>query len=281
MDNLARNYPEPVPGHFNIGLLHTSLNGREGHEHYAPCSLEDLLNRGYDYWALGHVHQFEMVSRDPPVVFPGCIQGRNVRETGVKGSVLVIVDEDRAPAVTPCPHDVIRWERLAVNLERAATRETALDAFKVALAALLDRHAPLPFIVRAIFNGQTPSHAAIVGDLDYWKEAVRSVAVANYGERTWIEKIIVSTSAPPKNAAAAADPGPLRELDRLVDDLQRDENRLRTLAEALAPLLQRLPADYRQGENALDPEDPDQLRQIVHQAYALLIKGLKQENPGA
>ncbi len=66
-----------------------------------------------------------------------------------------------------------------------------------------------------------------------------------------------------------------------MDDLQRDEGRLRTLAEGLAPLLQRLPADYRQGENALNPEDPDQLRQFVRQAYALLVKGLKEENPGA
>ena len=31
-DNLAIDYPDPVPGHFNIGLLHTSLTGREGHE---------------------------------------------------------------------------------------------------------------------------------------------------------------------------------------------------------------------------------------------------------
>ncbi len=281
IDNLARNYPEPVPGYFNIGLLHTSLNGREGHENYAPCSLEDLRNRGYDYWALGHVHQFEIAASDPPAIFPGCIQGRNIRETGLKGSVLVVVDEDRSPQITPRPHDVIRWERVAVNLERTATREAALDAFKDALAALLDRHASLPFIVRAIFSGQTPAHAAIAGDLDYWKEAVRSVAVANYGERVWVEKIIVSTAAPPKGAGAAADPGPLRELDHLVTRIQGDEKRLRALAEGLSPLLQRLPADYRQGENALNPDDTDQLRQIVEQAYALLVKGLKQENPGA
>ena len=281
MDNLASGYPEPLSRHFNIGLLHTSLDGREGHANYAPCRLEHLENRGYDYWALGHVHQFERVAEEPLVVFPGCLQGRNIRETGTKGSVLVAVESGRVSEINRCPHDVIRWERLEINLERAATREAALDAFKVALAALLERHAPLPIIVRATFNGQTPAHAAIVGDLDYWKEAVRSIAVANYGERTWVEKIIVSTSAPPKNTGVAADPGPLRELDQLVDDLQRDEGRLRTLAEGLAPLMQRLPADYRQGENALIPEDPDQLRQFVRQAYALLVKGLKQENPGA
>ena len=42
LDNLARSYPARVPGLFNIGLLHTCVDGREGHEPYAPCSLSDL-----------------------------------------------------------------------------------------------------------------------------------------------------------------------------------------------------------------------------------------------
>ncbi|WP_197535633.1 metallophosphoesterase family protein [Pararhodospirillum photometricum] len=73
--NLALDYPAPVPGAFNIGLLHTGLGGRGGHENYAPCTLADLLGRGYNYWALGHVHQAEVVHPDPPVVFPGIPHG--------------------------------------------------------------------------------------------------------------------------------------------------------------------------------------------------------------
>ncbi|MCP5049968.1 MAG: DNA repair exonuclease, partial [bacterium] len=102
-DNMALAYPDPVPGYFNIGLLHTSLNGREGHENYAPCTVEDLKNRGYDYWALGHVHQSEIVSSDPFIVFPGCIQGRHIRETGDKGGVLVTVESGSAPEVLHYP----------------------------------------------------------------------------------------------------------------------------------------------------------------------------------
>jgi DNA repair exonuclease SbcCD nuclease subunit len=60
-DNLAREFSKAEPGKFNIGLLHTSLNGREGHDTYAPCSLDDLKSKGYDYWALGHVHEREVV----------------------------------------------------------------------------------------------------------------------------------------------------------------------------------------------------------------------------
>src|SRR2546427_294312 len=79
----------------NVGLLHTSLNGREGHDDYAPCTAATLTNRGYDYWALGHVHRREVVSSDPYVVYSGNLQGRNARETGAKGATIVEVHEGR------------------------------------------------------------------------------------------------------------------------------------------------------------------------------------------
>ena len=56
-DNLAAAYPEPVDGVFNIGVLHTGMGGMGGHANYAPCTVDDLVAKGYDYWALGHVHQ--------------------------------------------------------------------------------------------------------------------------------------------------------------------------------------------------------------------------------
>ncbi|MFC7540225.1 exonuclease SbcCD subunit D [Siccirubricoccus deserti] len=37
LENLVPRYPRPVAGAFNIGLLHTSVNGRPGHAGYAPA----------------------------------------------------------------------------------------------------------------------------------------------------------------------------------------------------------------------------------------------------
>ena len=48
-EDLSRNYPTAVPDLFNIGLLHTSLTGRPGHENYAPTTVDALISRGYDY----------------------------------------------------------------------------------------------------------------------------------------------------------------------------------------------------------------------------------------
>ena len=87
--DLAARYPEAVAGAFNIGVLHTALDGREGHDPYAPTRVETLRGKGYDYWALGHVHAREVVSREPWIVFPGNLQARHLRETGSKGATLV------------------------------------------------------------------------------------------------------------------------------------------------------------------------------------------------
>ena len=282
MENLARRYPEPLPGFFNIGLLHTSLTGREGHENYAPCTLDDLENRGYDYWALGHVHRFERVAETPLVIFPGCLQGRNARETGVKGSVLVSVEDGRIAEAAACSHDVIRWANLSVALDQAASARAGLDAFQKELEVLIARNDPLPVIVRATFTGATEAHAEINGDLEYWKEAVRSAALAVSGERVWIHKINVRTQPPQREGDLFVDPGPLRELDDLVAALLRDDDEeLGALGIAVAPLLNKLPAEYRQGENALHQDNPERWREIIRQAHDLLVKGLKKEPHGA
>ena len=84
-EDLSSAYPQADPHLFNIGLLHTCLDGKPGHEPYAPCTVDGLRSKGYQYWALGHVHNREVVSQDPWIVFPGNIQGRHARETGSQG----------------------------------------------------------------------------------------------------------------------------------------------------------------------------------------------------
>jgi len=273
--NLVLGYPEPVPGYFNIGLLHTSLNGRQGHAPYAPCTLADLETRGYDYWALGHVHAFEIVAQDPPVVFPGCIQGRHIRETGAKGAVLVSVSDNSPPDIVHHPLDVIRWASVDVDLTNADTRQAALDRFATVLTEAMQASDPLPLIARVVFRGRAPIHAVIAGDPDHWKEAVRSTAMAQFGERIWIERVILDTRRPLKTEPEPAAPGPLRELEQVMDQIRADEDLLITLGDELHGLFRKLPAEYRRGSRAIDPSDPDHLRRIVNQAQALLVQNLR------
>ena len=118
-ENLAADYPDPVPALFNIGLLHTSLGGYAEHPTYAPCSTQELVAKGYDYWALGHVHDHTVLHRDPYVVFPGNLQGRNIREQGKKGAVLVEVEDRHVTSLTHLALDVVRWARVEVDASDA------------------------------------------------------------------------------------------------------------------------------------------------------------------
>lgn len=64
-ENLAGGFGSAESGMFNIGLLHTSLDGRAGHLNYAPCTIGDLYSKNFEYSALGHTHKQEFVSKDP------------------------------------------------------------------------------------------------------------------------------------------------------------------------------------------------------------------------
>ncbi|WP_010529858.1 metallophosphoesterase family protein [Lentibacillus jeotgali] len=70
---------------YHIAMLHGSLYSNTEHDVYAPFRLSDLTDKSFDYWALGHIHQREVIKKDPPVVYPGNIQGRTSKEVGKKG----------------------------------------------------------------------------------------------------------------------------------------------------------------------------------------------------
>lgn len=131
--NLAAAYPEAVQGHFNIGILHTSLAGREGHDTYAPVTPEQLKSKRYDYWALGHIHKREMVREGGPwIVFPGNIQGRSIRETGPRGCAIVTVDDSHQARAEFVDLDVIRFHEVEVDLTGMALMEDLTERVREA-----------------------------------------------------------------------------------------------------------------------------------------------------
>ncbi len=131
--NLARGYPDPVPHAFNIGLLHTGLGGEEGHETYAPCTLAELVQKGYDYWALGHIHQADVRHERPYVVYSGNLQGRHIRESGPKGAYLADVQGGSIAALTPFYVDVVRWALLEVSAVGCETLHELFDGIRDAV----------------------------------------------------------------------------------------------------------------------------------------------------
>ena len=248
MCDLSADYPEPVPGCFNIGLLHTSADGREGHVTYAPCSVASLTARGYDYWALGHVHRREVLSRDPWIVFPGNLQGRHVREAGAKGATLVIV-EDRA--VISAEHhdlDVLRWEVCRVDVAAAQLPEEAVDLVLGRLGTLERQNGDRVLAVRLEVIGATPAHDALSRDPEHWVNEFRA-ATLGLGGAVWLEKVVLATSAP---GVTGGSDDTLKGLRATIEQLHVDPAALESLVREFADLRSKLPPEYRKGDDAID-----------------------------
>jgi DNA repair exonuclease SbcCD nuclease subunit len=260
-----------VPGLFNVGLLHTCVDGREGHEPYAPCSLSDLRAREYGYWALGHVHARETLHQeDPWIVFPGNIQGRHVREPGPKGCMLVTIDHAQTvAAIEPRCLDMVRWETCRVDAAGARDGDEILHRFQQRLNRLLPGCDGRLLALRAEFHGACAAHAPLSAKSTHWTNEVRQAALDAGSGRVWVEKVILKTT-PPGEAPNNRGDAPLTELTACLEELRADDARLRALGDrALDDLKRKLDSDL------LDELDaPERLRALLDQVGPLLFERL-------
>jgi DNA repair exonuclease SbcCD nuclease subunit len=274
--DLASRYPAPVPDRFNIGVLHTCATGREGHEPYAPCSLETLREKGYDYWALGHVHRREILLEDPLAVFPGNTQGRHARETGAKGCVVVSVDDRGRAEASFRPLDAARWFVEEVDASEAAGGYDLIDAVTGRLEDLLEENPELPLVVRVRATGSSRAHEALASDPDRWTNEIRAAALEAGGGRVFLEKVQVRTR-PPGDPAGSGGGGPVRELLRTLDELGSDPEALASLGRVLDDLQRKLPRELREAEDAPAPGDSDWVRDVLEQVRPMLVRRLMRE----
>jgi DNA repair protein SbcD/Mre11 len=268
-DNLALRYPEPKSGCFNVGLLHTALNGRDGHDNYAPCSVEDLRARNYDYWALGHVHTRETVSTEPHIVFSGNIQGRHARETGPKGCVVVDVGTDGAVEVSFRPLDVVRWAHLEVDAGAARDLDDVLALVKADLTAAHDAAEGRLLAARVSVVGTSEAHHELWQDHSRLTNEVRGIA----GEldQAWVEKVRPATKAADRDGDGGAPGGldSIADLRRTADRLRVDPDGVRRLLESTS-LLAKLPHEARTPA-MIRPEDPEWSSVLFDEAVDLLV----------
>jgi exonuclease SbcD len=192
--NLAKDYPAADADRFNIGLLHTSVDGREGHDSYAPCSVEQLGGHDYQYWALGHVHQREVLSQTPWIVFPGNLQGRHINETGPKGATLVTVIDDRVAKVEPIVLDDVRWGRIEVVIPVEADEDAALALTRTRLLAAYEKAGGRLLATRIVLSGACAAHAAFSASVHGARERLRAEAMTIDGpDAIWTETITIAT----------------------------------------------------------------------------------------
>jgi len=199
-ENLVLNYPAADENLFNIGLLHTALGGREGHASYAPCDIDHLISKRYHYWALGHVHNREIVSTQPHIVFPGNIQGRSVREVGPKGALIVDVVDREVVSVNPVELDVVRWAIVDVDCTFASADEVQSRIRD----GLVDAHSQFaagrPMVARIVLAGENRDAAEFRDRNVALRDDVRAMA-ASVSPDLWIEQVLVRLQEPKREVA--------------------------------------------------------------------------------
>jgi DNA repair exonuclease SbcCD nuclease subunit len=237
------------------------------HPPYAPCTRADLTAHGYDYWALGHVHERQEVGRDPWIVFPGNLQGRHVNETGAKGATLVTVAAGRIVAAEHRVVDAFRWARVAADLTGAETEEAALAAVQTALTAAVAAAEGRGLAVRVTLSGATTLHGRL--DRTGLREKVLNEA-RQLASLVWIESVEVRTR-PAASAALAERGDALGALARRIAALAAAPP-ADLLGDWPAQLLGKLPPGVLAEAHAL--RDPTQ---VIERARDLLLARLAED----
>lgn len=271
-EDLSLNYPSALPGHFNIGLLHTSVTGREGHENYAPCTLSGLLGKGYEYWALGHVHTREVLHERPYVVFPGNLQGRHIREQGSKGATVVKVRDGQIVDLKHQPLDVARWQLCEIDITGLTLEDEVLDLAQNSFLDALKNAAGRLVVARVLVKGRGPLHSSLSQNQEHWAGQLRALSLDLSSQKLWLEKILFQTQAELDLDELKERDDPIGALLRALSDLKDDPDRLKSEIEStFKNLLTKVPADILEG---IDLSSPSALKALIEDVEQLLIPQL-------
>ncbi len=164
--NLAKTF-QLEDGHspFSIAVMHGTIGNPGPHENYAPFTKDDVINKGFDYWALGHIHKKEIIRQSmPAIVYPGNPQGRDFGETGAKGCCLVEISDTKEPRIDFIPTQLLRFEEATINIEGVNTIELVYQKIESINDYINDYDEKTGYIIRLTLTGKTSLHTKLNKD---------------------------------------------------------------------------------------------------------------------
>ena len=236
--SLLPGFPVPEPGRFTIGLLHANVGTSTEHEAYAPCSVEDLVATGYNYWALGHVHTRTILREQVPlVVYPGNTQGRNPTERGPRGVYVVDVGDHGAVSPEFVAVDAVRWEQLDIQIDGIEDDSALFSRLESLVEDLLDQADGRHVVYRVHLVGRGAVHESLSRSGSV-KELVSQL------NNTWARRssfafcggITDKTRSELDREALVNGKDFIADFLALTDEAARDESFAANLRQELAPL---------------------------------------------
>jgi len=258
-ESLLPLYAPPVPEAVNIGLMHTSVDGAPGHDVYAPCSLRDLLEHGYDYWGLGHIHQRTVHAERPAVVvMPGTPQGRHINEAGAKSVTLVTIRDDGTIGIAERYVAAVAFARVAVDVTDLESRGELRGRVEPALGQAVADACAETLIARVELTGATTCAADLLAHREVIAAEIEETA-ADIGSAL-LDGVTVTATLPAQERGPG---GALAELTALLETEVLQEEGMRQLArDAITDLRRSLHRDAKPwlGDDRLEQLATDYLR---------------------
>ncbi len=268
--NLARLFAGCLdsrhPGLYSLAILHCNVAGESAHANYAPCSLSDLQDCGFDYWALGHVHERKVLYRKPYVVYPGNAQGRNIRESGARGCYLVSVQADCTADLDFVATDKIRFGRGKVAIDGMNSLSELDRALAKEMEKLRADSEGRPVLCRIELSGRGQLYHEISQD-DELEDLLERCRQKCEHERPfcWVEELELSCR-PEMNLAEA------RKRDDLLGSVLReaDEMRQSNLEGEISAMLKSL-YGHAGAKVALSRPEKEEWQRLLEEAEMLCV----------
>lgn len=242
---------------FHIGILHGNEGSGTEHDNYAPFSVKDLQAKGFDYWALGHIHKRAVLAEDPPIIYPGNIQGRNRKETGSKGFYHVSLS-DLETKITFLESSEIVWEEAELDGASVKTFHEAVQLCQEVMNRIRkERKAALLTIYMK--NIELEDYKKLNG----LKEDLLELLLENEQEEeffVWLVDLHISESKQLNKEQLKTETGFYAELFRTVE--QYDD-----VDHALAPIY-----GHALGRKYADIFSEEEAKELINQAERLLLE---------
>ena len=268
-ENLAQKFKRASSECFDIGLLHTNVGNQDAHVNYAPCSIDDLVSRNMDYWALGHIHRFQVLREsNPAVVYSGNTQARHMRETGEKGCCLVTLHKNASPEIQFIPTDVVRFFQGELDLSGSISLDEVITGVRGECERFAGQVKDRDVFINLTLNGRTRVHAELIRDntLEVLQEEVRSYFEAKTPS-IWLD-LKLDTCGIYDMESLRQGKNFIADLITLFDDEERSETHAE-LKEVLKPLF-----ETWQGIKYLDDLSDMEMKHILIQARSLALDRL-------
>ena len=235
----------PTAGCINIGLLHTSLAG-SGADNYAPCSLQEVIDHGYDYWALGHVHKRRIYATRPAIVMPGIPQGRDMGEAGACSISLVTIYPGKPADIIEHTVGPAQFERIRVDVTGVELWSHLADQIELQLHEVRAQVTSDHVVARLHLVGKTPLSYRIIRDHDVLLETARDLARGL--EQVWIEQLTLDTASSSDAQVSGVEQtdDAIPELEKIItDEILGSADMLAIAERELQQLLQKMPPETR------------------------------------